>query len=111
MDELTKQTEQLRRVVERGHMVEGLELYPGWKEVVLPELERMIAAYKAAAISPKLIGESHQHASIVGAHNALQSLLDILTGFKRVAIQASKEVEEIEEVVKENRKLGIHTRI
>lgn len=77
MDQQGRDLDRLRFDVSRGLLVSGLQSTKGW-QLLEEELRKMIEAYKAKAVDPKLLGQPYEHATIVGAHNALQSLLDLL---------------------------------
>lgn len=81
MDTRQGSIDRLTFEVGRGLLVSGMQATRGW-QVLEEELRKMIEAYKAEAVSPKLIGQPYEHATIVGAHNALRSLLDLLEATK-----------------------------
>jgi cell division FtsZ-interacting protein ZapD len=104
-DDLTR----LRVEEETGLKIQSLKSNEGWK-VLEEEIQKMLEAIRRQAVSKDSLDLS-THATYVGAHSALQSLLDLLSGFEDRARVSSKRIKEIETQQKEDRKLGIQTRI
>lgn len=104
-DDLTR----LRVTTERGYKIMSLRSNEGWK-VLRETIEQHIEAVKTAAVSPDSLDPS-VHATYVGSHNALRSLLDILDGDVDRGQRAEARIKEIEKLKKEERKLGIHSKI
>lgn len=79
----------------------GLQVSPGWR-LLEEEIQKMITAYKTKAVSPQLVGQPYDHATVVGGHNALQSLLDLLQATKDRGDSARKKLEKVEEEQRED---------
>lgn len=100
MDNQGRDLERLRFEVSRGLLVSGMKATKGW-ELLEEELRKMLAAYKAKAVDPTLIGRGYEHATVVGGHNALQSLLDVLDGIENRGKLARTKLETAQDKTRE----------
>lgn len=96
MDQQASNLERLRFDVSRGLLVGGLRATEGWR-LLEDELKGMVEAYKRRAVDPKIIGQPYEHAAIVGAHNAIQSLLDLLDTTQQRGKAAEMKLEKAED--------------
>lgn len=90
----------LKFQVDRGLLVSGMKASQGWK-LLEEEIQKILEAYRARAVDPKLVGQSYEHATIVGGHNALKSLLDLLQGAQDRGQVAAKRLKEAEDEQRE----------
>lgn len=100
MDPQGRDLERLRFDVSRGLLVSGMQASQGWK-LLEEELHKMLEAYKAKAVDPKIIGQPYEHATLVGAHNAIRSLLDLLEITKERGQVSKKKLDEAESAKRE----------
>lgn len=104
-DDLTK----LRLSEEKGLKIQSLKSNEGW-QVLEEELTAMLEAIRRTSVSTASLDQI-VHATHVGAHNALQSLLDVLRGFEEQGKRANQRIEEIEDERQEDERLAVQTRI
>jgi hypothetical protein len=104
-DDLTR----LRVTSEKGLKIQSLKSNEGWK-VLNEEIQKMLEAIRRDSVSKASL-DPIAHATYVGAHGALQSLLDLLEGFVKQGTVADARARELEELKKEESRLGIHTKI
>jgi hypothetical protein len=95
MTELDKQLNRLREAVSKAQKVENLVKTEGW-DFVRGEIEKMLVAFKEASVSPKALENQIEHATIVGGHNALKSLLETLDHLQSVGPRARARLQETE---------------
>ena len=90
--------------VDRGRIVAGMQMSEGWK-LLEDELNKMLEAYRRDAVSTRYLADPTGYATVVGAHNALQSLLDTLTNIRTRGDVAERKIETMDEKDKEEREL------
>jgi len=107
---MDQELNRIRLQLEKSRKLEGLLLNSGWK-LIEEELEKLLEATRRKAVSPDVLGKPYDHASLVGAHNALDGFLRMVKGSADIAPKLAEKYKDAEQEYKDARKLRIHDKI
>lgn len=108
MTELDHAFDRVKERIRKAHALQGLDTHEGWL-VIREELDKMLESIRIQAVSKDSL-DPVIHATYVGAHNALSSLLKMVDNTKESLESSKQQLEELENHEREAR-LGIHAKL
>lgn len=91
---LEQQLKNLEQQINEGHEMQSLQTHSGWIRL-RKIIDGMLEAYKNDLVSDKYINDHNGYLAIVGAHNALQSIINKVD---RIAANGAKAVTEKKQI-------------